>query len=161
MVRRAVMDVDSRLALDHMSALSDKVSASVATPRFAAALLAGFAGVALLLAAIGLYGVLSYGVSERQREMGVRAALGASRGRIVALVVREGLIVVTAGLVVGLAGAAASSRLMEAALFGVTPLDPLSYLFAPAILLAVAVAACLVPARRASRVEPAEALRCE
>ncbi len=161
MVRRAVMDVDSRLALDHMSALSDKVSASVATPRFAAALLAGFAGVALLLAAIGLYGVLSYGVSERQREMGVRAALGASRGRIVAMVVREGLIVVTAGLVVGLAGAAALSRLMEAALFGVTPLDPPSYLLAPAILLAVAVAACLVPARRASRVEPAEALRCE
>jgi ABC-type antimicrobial peptide transport system permease subunit len=105
--------------------------------------------------------VLSYGVSERRREIGVRAALGASRGRIVGMVVREGLVVVLAGLSVGLAGAAALSRLMEAALFGVIPLDPWSYLVAPAILLTVAVAACLVPARRASRVEPAEALRRE
>ncbi len=161
MVRRAVAGVDSRLAVDHLSALSDKVSASVATPRFAASLLAGFAGVALLLAAIGLYGVLSYGVSERRREMGVRAALGASRARIVGMVVREGLTVVLAGLAVGLAGAAALSRFMEAALFGVAPLDPWSYVLAPAILLAVAIAACLIPAQRASRVEPAEALRCE
>jgi predicted permease len=161
MVRRAILDIDSRLALDHVSALSEKVSASVATTRFAASLLAGFAGLALMLAGIGLYGVLSYGVSERRREIGVRAALGASRGRIVGMVVREGLVVVLAGLTVGLAGAAALSRLMEAALFGVTPLDPWSYLVAPAILLTVAVAACLVPARRASRVEPAGALRCE
>jgi len=161
LVRRAVTEVDARLAVDHLSALSDKVSASVATPRFAASLLAGFAGVALLLAAIGLYGVLSYGVSERRREIGVRAALGASRARLVGLIVREGLTVVLAGLVVGLAGAAALSRLMEAALFGVTPLDPLSYLVAPLVLLVVAVGACLIPARRASRVEPAEALRCD
>lgn len=161
MVRQAVAGVDSRLAVDHLSALSDKVSASVATPRFAASLLAGFAGVALLLAAIGLYGVLSYGVSERRREMGVRAALGASRARIVGMVVREGLTVVLAGLAIGLAGAAALSRFMEAALFGVAPLDPWSYVLAPAVLVAVAIAACLIPAQRASRVEPAEALRCE
>jgi len=160
-IRRAVADVDSRLAIDHVSPLSEKVSASVATPRFAAALLAGFAGVALMLAAIGLYGVLSYGVSERRREIGVRAALGASRARLVGMVVREGLTVVLTGLVAGLAGAAALSRLLETALFGVTPLDPWSYLVAPAILLAVALVACLIPARRASCVEPAEALRCE
>ncbi|MCC7032887.1 MAG: ABC transporter permease [Acidobacteria bacterium] len=161
MVRRAIAGVDSQVAVDHMSALTDKVSASVATPRFGASLLAGFAGVAVLLAVIGLYGTLSYGVSERRREMGVRAALGASRARIVGMVLREGLTVVLTGLVAGLAGAVAVSRLMAASLFGVTPLDPWSYLVAPAILLLVALAACLVPARRAARVEPAEALRCE
>ena len=121
----------------------------------------GFAGLAVLLAAIGLYGVLSYTVSARRREMGVRAALGASRGRIVSMVMGEGLRVVLLGLAIGLMGAAALSRFMAAALFGVTPLDAWAYVAAPLVLMTVAVVACLVPATRASRVDPAEALRCE
>ncbi len=160
-MRQIVAQVDDRIALDKVSTLSSKLAASVATPRFAAALMGGFAGLAVLLAAIGLYGVLSYTVSARRREMGVRAALGASRGRLVSMVMGEGLRVVLLGLVLGLMGAAALSRFMEAALFGVTPLDAWAYLAAPLVLMAVAVVACLVPASRASRVDPAETLRCE
>ena len=160
-VRQIVARVDDKVALDRVSTLSSKLAASVATPRFAAALMGGFAGLAVLLAAIGLYGVLSYTVSARRREMGVRAALGASRGRLVSMVMREGLRVVLLGLATGLMGAAALSRFMTAALFGVTPLDAWAYVAAPLVLLTVAVAACLVPATRASRVDPAEALRCE
>jgi ABC-type antimicrobial peptide transport system permease subunit len=137
------------------------MSASMGQPRFAAALLGAFALVALALAATGLYGVLSYQVLQRRREMGVRAALGASRGRLVALVIREGLTVTVAGLVLGMAAALLLTKLMSGLLFGVTPLDLPSFLGAPLVLLVVALLACLLPARRASRVDPAEALRSE
>jgi putative ABC transport system permease protein len=160
-IRRVVLDLEPRAAFDDVSPLTAKVAASVAEPRFSASVLAGFAGLAVLLAAIGLYGVLSYGVSERRREMGVRAAMGASRRQLVGLIVREGLGVVLLGLVVGLAGAAALSRLMQGLLFGVASLDLWVYLAAPAILVFVAILACLIPARRAAAVDPVEALRCE
>jgi putative ABC transport system permease protein len=130
-------------------------------PRFAAAVLGGFALVALALAATGLYGVLSYQVLQRRREMGVRAALGASRGRLVALVVREGLAVTAAGLVLGMVAALLLTRLMSGLLFGVQPLDLPSFLIAPLVLFIVALLACLVPARRAALVDPAEALRTD
>ena len=113
------------------------------------------------MAAVGLHGVLSYSVSERRRELGVRAAVGASRGQLLALVVREGLASSALGLGAGLAGAAALSRFMQRLLFGVAPLDGWSFAAAPAILLLVALAACLVPARRAARTDPADVLRSE
>ena len=159
--RRIILDLEPRAAFDDVGPLTTKVAASVAQPRFSAAVLAGFAGLAVLLAAIGLYGVLSYGVSERRREMGVRAAMGASRQQLVGLIVREGLGVVVVGLLLGLAGAAAMSRLMQGLLFGVTSLDLWVYLAAPAVLVLVAIVACLIPARRAASVDPVEALRCE
>jgi len=142
-------------------ALSQRVAASVDHPRFAMTVLIAFAVLALVLASIGLYGVLSYGVSQRRRELGVRAALGASPRALVSIVVREGLAVSAIGLAAGLAGAVALTRFMQAALFGVTPLDAASFAAAPVVLLAVAAAACVRPARRAASIDPAQALRSE
>jgi predicted permease len=159
--RAAVREADPGGALDDVAPLSSKLSASMGQPRFAAAVLGLFAIVALALAATGLYGVLSYQVLQRRREMGVRAALGASRGMLVRLVIREGLTVTVAGLLLGLGAALLLTRLMQGLLFGVRPLDAPSFLAAPLILLLVALAACLLPARRAAQVDPAEALRSE
>jgi predicted permease len=141
--------------------LSQRVADSVDQPRFAMTVLVTFAVLAVALASIGLYGVLSYGVSQRRRELGLRAALGAARGDLIRLVVREGLVVTIIGLLVGLAGAAALTRLMQGALFGVTPLDAVAFAVAPAVLVPVAVLASLLPAHRAARTAPAEALRSE
>jgi predicted permease len=141
--------------------LAQRVAASVDQPRFAMTVLISFAVLALALASVGLYGVLSYGVSQRRRELGVRAALGASPRNLVSIVVREGLIVAAAGLAAGLAGAAALTRFMQGALFGVEPLDATSFAVAPIALMAVAAAACVLPASRAAATDPAEALRSE
>ena len=141
--------------------LSDRVAAAVEQPRFATTVLTTFALMALVLASVGLYGVLSYGVSQRRRELGVRAALGASRTSLVALVIREGLAVAGIGLAAGLAGAALLTRLMQSVLFGVTPLDPVSFVTGPIVLIPVALLACAIPALRAASTDPAEALRCE
>ena len=141
--------------------LSDRVAASVDQPRFAAAVLMTFAFLALALASVGLYGVLSYGVSQRRRELGVRAALGAARPDLVRLVVGEGLRVTAIGLGCGLAGAAVLTRLMQGVLFGVSPFDVVAFVAAPALLLPVAAVACLVPAARAAAIDAADALRCE
>jgi ABC-type antimicrobial peptide transport system permease subunit len=108
-----------------------------------------------------LYGVLSYGVAQRRREIGVRAALGAARGELVRLVIGEGLTVSGVGVALGLAGAAGLTRLMRNVLFGVAPLDALSFSVAPIVLIVVAVIASWLPARRAAAIDPAEALRCE
>jgi len=141
--------------------LSQRVAASVDQPRFAMTVLIAFAVLAIVLASIGLYGVLSYGVSQRRRELGVRAALGASPGALVSMIVREGLAVAAIGLAAGLAGAAALTRFMQAALFGIAPLDLASFAAAPVLLFVVAAAACARPARRAASIDPAEALRTE
>lgn len=141
--------------------LSSRLAASVAQPRFAAVTVAAFALLALALAAIGLYGALSYNVTQRRREIGVRSALGASRADIVKLILRQGLAVTVAGLGMGLIAAMGLSRLLGKLLFGVTPLDPVAFLAAPGLLLLAAMAACLIPARRGASVEPTEALRCE
>lgn len=158
-VRGVLRDIDRDVIISRVQPLTDPLAASVAQPRFATATVTAFALLALILASIGLYGVLSYAVSQRGRELGVRSALGASRSNLLGLVLREGLAVATLGVVLGTAGAAAMSSLMQGALFGVTPLDPISFALAPAVLLPVAFAACFVPALRASRVGPAEALR--
>lgn len=160
-LRAILREADPSAALDAAGPLAARVSASVGQPRFAAALLGGFAALALALAAIGLYGVLSYNVTRRRRELGVRAALGASRADIRRQVVSQGLGLTAAGMVLGMAGAAAMTRLMQEMLFGVTPLDWLSFTAAPLVLLLVALVACLAPARRASGADPAESLRYE
>ena len=120
-----------------------------------------FAIAALLLAAAGIYGVLAGSVAERTREIGLRAALGASRGRIVALVVRQGLLLTGLGVAIGIGGAAGASQAIAAMLFGVSRLDPVTYLAVVGLLTGVAAIACSVPAWRAVRVDPATTLRAE
>ena len=160
-MRTIVREVDPSAVVERVEPLTAMVSASVAQPRFATTVLGTFASLALALAAVGLYGVLSYGVSQRRRELGLRAALGAARADLVRLILREGLRATLVGVAVGLAAAAALTRLMEAVLFGVTPLDALAFTLAPLALLPVAVAACLLPALRAASTDPAVALRSE
>jgi predicted permease len=159
-VRAIVHDALPAAAIETIP-LSRRVAESVDQPRFAAGVLGAFALLALVLASVGLYGMLSYAVARRRRELGVRAALGALRGDLIALVVREGLATTTIGLTIGIAAAAALTRFMRGALFGVAPLDLASFVAAPAILAIVALVACLVPARRAAAIDPAEALRTQ
>jgi putative ABC transport system permease protein len=118
-----------------------------------------FAALSIVLAAVGLYGVLAYAVAQRRRELGVRTALGASRSALVTLVVREGLVVTAAGALLGLVAGSGVTRLMAATLFGVTPHDVVAFAAAPLILLPIALAACVIPAARAASVVAAEALR--
>ena len=126
------------------------------------AMLAGFfGGLSLLLAAVGLYGLMSYAVAHRTREIGIRVALGAAPARVTRDVMRDGLAITLAGVGVGAPAALAAVQLVRSLLFGITPYDPLTALVAPLVLLAVAAFACFFPARRASRVDPLVALRCE
>ena len=159
-VRALVRELEPGAAVEIVP-LSHRVSESVAQPRFAMTVLLTFAALALALASVGLYGVLSYGVSQRRRELGVRAALGAAKSDLVRLVIREGLVVTLLGLVIGLGGAAALTRLMQNLLFGIAPLDLVSFLLAPALLVPVAILACAIPAMRAAAVDPSTALRSE
>ena len=160
-LRHTVSDLRQDAAVDAVDPLASQVADSVAQPRFAAAVLLSFAGVALLLAAVGLYGALSYSVARRQREIGVRSALGATRQRIVALIVRDGMIVAAVGLVIGVFVATALTRLMAAMLVGIEPLDSASFALASAVLLLVALLACAGPAWRAAAIDPSTALRRE
>jgi putative ABC transport system permease protein len=160
-LRRIMTELRRDAAVDRVEPLAAQVSESVAQPRFAAAVLLSFAALALVLAAVGLYGVLSYTVARRRREMGVRSALGATRMGIVTMIVREGMTVVFLGLAVGLLAAAGVTRLMQALLVGVEPIDAVSFAVAPAALLLVALVACAIPARRAAATDPAIALRSE
>jgi putative ABC transport system permease protein len=141
--------------------LSRIVSNSMAAPRFYAAALGAFAGVALVLAAIGLYGLLAYSVAQRTREIGVRMALGAQRGGILALVLGQGALLAGIGVVAGLAGAFAVTRYLSSLLFGITPLDPATFVAVALVFAGVALLASYVPARRATGVDPIVALRSE
>jgi predicted permease len=160
-IRDIVRTLEPTAAVDRVGPLAGRISESVGEPRFAAAVLIAFATLGLILAATGLYGVLSYNVTTRRREIGVRAALGAERRDLIALVVRQGLGVTIVGLAAGMVAAALLTRLMEKMLFGIAPLDPLSFALAPIVLLIVALIACALPALRAARVPPGEALRAE
>jgi len=159
-VRAIVREVDPLSAVE-TATLASRLDASVAQPRFAAWTTGAFALLALVLSAAGLFGTLSYSVSQRTREIGVRSALGATRGHIVRLVFGQGLRVVAAGLGLGLTAAALASRAMSSLLFGVTPRDPLAFVLAPCLLLAAGALACVVPAWRGASIQPTEALRCE
>jgi ABC-type antimicrobial peptide transport system permease subunit len=137
------------------------VAQSIASQRFSLALLSAFAGLALLLASIGIYGVLSYLVGQRTQEIGVRMALGAQRVDVLRLVVEDGARMTFAGTAIGLVAAVGLTRLMAKMLFGVRPLDPLTFGAVSMILCGIALAACYLPARRAAKVDPMVALRYE
>ena len=160
-VRRSVSTLDPTLPVVKFRTMDDVFSDSVSRPRFLAQLLGIFAAVALALAAIGTYGVLAYSVTVRRRELGIRMALGSSQQGLLSLVLGQGMGLAVLGLVVGLAGAFGVTRLAASLLFGVKPADPLTFVGVSAFMLAVAFLACLVPARRATRVDPLVALRTE
>jgi len=160
-VRRKVHQLDPEMPLSNVRTMEQWISNSAVQPRLNAALLGIFACVALVVAAIGVYGVLAYSVTQRVREIGLRMALGAQPGEVVSLIVREGMAVGLAGIGAGLAGAWALSQVVATLLFRVRMRDPLTYAAVAAILTLVALAACAVPAYRASRVDPMAALREE
>jgi predicted permease len=160
-IREIAASVDRAVVVERADRLSDRVSASMAQPRFATTIVGAFAGLGVMLAGVGLFAVLSYGVSQRRRELSVRAALGASRGRLLRLVIGHGLRVTSVGAIAGLAAAAAASRFLQALLFQVQPLDLLSFACAPLVLLPFAAIASVVPAIRAAAVDPASVLRGE
>ncbi len=160
-VRQEVRRLDANLPISAVQSMDDVVGRALATPRITSWLLGVFAALALALAAVGIYGVLSYVVSERQREIGIRMAVGADRSQVLALVMWGGVKLSVVGLVFGLAGALATTRLMASLLYGVTPFDPATFAAAALSLLAVSAGACLLPARRATRVSPARALRAD
>jgi putative ABC transport system permease protein len=160
-VRDVVRDIDRGLPTYSTTPLRTIVDDSVAERRFSMLLLAGFAAVALFLAAVGLYGVVSYSVSQRTREIGLRMAVGAQPGDVVRLVLGGGMKLAVIGVAIGLGGAIALSSLVESMLFGVTPSDATSYAATAGLLLAIAAVACFVPARRAMRVDPIIALHQE
>jgi putative ABC transport system permease protein len=137
------------------------VSISAAPPRLSTTLLTVFAGVALLIATIGIYGVLAYSVNQRTREIGLRMALGATPGSVLKMIVRGGMKLVLVGVAVGLAGGLALGRAVSSLVFGVTVRDPATFAVVAVTLTSVALAACAIPARRAARVDPMVALRDE
>jgi len=160
-VRSVVTSMDPSLPVAAIRPMSDVVAASMVTPRLTGVVLVLFAALALTLAAVGIFGVLTYLVNERTHEIGIRVAVGASSGQVIRLVLVPSLALTAAGLAIGLVAAAGLTRLMAGVLHGVEPLDPLTFLAVPALLAAVALVASYVPARRASRIDPMLALRVD
>jgi putative ABC transport system permease protein len=160
-VRAEIRAVDADIPLLHVTTLEQRMSEAVGEPRFQTTLLAVFSGIALLLSAIGIYAVISYSITLRTHEIGVRMSLGASRSDVLRMVVREGMALAIIGAVAGLAGALALTRFMAGVLFEVSPRDPLTFAAVSGIMLGVAFLACFIPARRATRVDPMIALRYE
>jgi len=160
-LRSTVAAVDNDQPISFFATLESNVAQSLGVQRIVASLTTVFAALALVLSAIGLYSVLAYAVSQRTSEIGIRMALGAQPGQVIGLVMRDGLRLVTVGLVAGLAAAAAAARLIETLLFGVRPLDPIVYGGVAGVFGVVAVLACLVPSLRAARIDPLLALRAE
>jgi putative ABC transport system permease protein len=160
-LRAAVRATDPDIPLESVMTMEARLAASVAQPRFFAALLALFGAIAMTLAAVGVYGVLSYSVLQRRREIGVRMAMGAEPGAVRRLLVGQGAVLVAVGLALGLGAAALASRALTTLLFGVTARDPGVFAGVAAVVGAIAIAACYVPARRAALVDPLEALRYE
>jgi putative ABC transport system permease protein len=160
-IQAAIWSVGKDQPIVRVSTMSSLLESSEAQRRFALTLFEAFGMVALLLAAVGIYGVLSGGVTERMREIGVRAALGASRRSILMLVLRQGMLLTGIGILIGLLGAVAASRIVVSLLYGVSRFDPITYLLVIALLAAISAIACWVPAWRASQVDPSITLRAE
>ena len=164
-VKGQVWALDPKLPLKEVATIEDRVAETLARPRFNVVLLSIFAGVGLLLAVIGIYGVISYSVGVRRREIGVRMALGANRRDVLRMILRQGLTLALLGVALGLAAAYALTRYLESQmklsqmLYGVQLFDPLTYSVIALLLMAVALLACWLPARRAARVDPMVALR--
>jgi predicted permease len=160
-IRRSLTQLDSQMVVDDMQSMQRLVADSIARQRFAMLLFSIFAAGALLLASIGIYGVLSYVVGQRTREVGIRMALGAQKGDVVRAVLRDGAGMTLPGIGIGLVVALVLSRLMSAMLFGVTPTDVVTFASVPLVLCVVALLACYLPARRAAKLDPMQALRAE
>jgi putative ABC transport system permease protein len=159
--RAQIREVDPDLPLYGLQTLEDLVSSSVAQPRFYMLLLGGFAAVALLMAAIGIYGVITYAVSQRRQEIGVRMALGATRKGVAGMVLRQGLLLAAAGAAAGLAGAFMATRGLRSLLYQVSASDPMTYAAVALVLVLVSALASYLPARRAAHTDPQLALRAE
>jgi putative ABC transport system permease protein len=160
-LRREVAALDPALAVDRVQTMESVRRLSVARLEFVTTLLATFAALALAVALVGVYGVVAYSMAQRRREIGLRVALGANPGRVIAFVLRQGLMPAAAGIAAGLLGGVAASRLLSAQLFEIAPHDPLTAAITATVVGAVALVACYVPARRAARLDPSSALRTE
>ena len=160
-LRREIQQLEPNLPLPNLEPMDQLVGTQLYPQRMGANLLAGFGGLALLLASLGVYGVLAFSISRRHHELGVRMAIGADRRTIFTLVLREGVIVVAIGLAIGLIASANLTQLLTGFLFGVEALDAVTFMMVPVILAVVALVACYLPARRATRVDPVVALRNE
>jgi putative ABC transport system permease protein len=160
-LRQLVAALDPAQPVFDIRTMQERVEETWATPRLMSFLLGTFAGLALLLAVLGLYGVMAYNGARRMREIGVRLALGARRRQILTMMLGQGMRLLAIGMVIGFAGALAASRVLRSLLFEVSATDPLAYLAVTLLLAAVAAVACWFPARRASRLDPMVALRTE
>jgi putative ABC transport system permease protein len=160
-MRQEVGSLDKDMPIANVRTLNELLVESVAQPRFRTVLISIFAGVALLLASVGIYGVMSYSVTERRHEIGIRMALGATSNDVMRMVVGQGMKLALIGTLIGLVGAFALTRLLANLLFGITATDPLTFILLPLALVAVALAATYIPAHRATRVDPMVALRHE
>ena len=160
-LRGAVAAIDRSMPVDRIEPMDSLVAGSVAQPRFRAVILAAFSLLALVMASIGIYGVMNYLVVQRTREFGIRLSVGATRADVLRLVLGRAAALIAVGTCVGLAGAAGLVRFIATLLFGTTPLDPLTFAAVPILLASVALAASYIPARRATRIDPMVALRYE
>jgi hypothetical protein len=160
-IRQAIWSVNSNLPVTAIRTMQEIYDQSLARTSFTLAMLALAGGMALLLGVVGIYGVIAYAVSQRRREIGIRIALGAQQRELKTMFVRDGIVLTITGITIGLLSSAALTRLMRAMLFGISPIDPLTYVAVPIVLLVAAILASYIPATRAARVDPVHALKAE